>query len=137
MLALTTAMACSKKDDPLPSPGMTWSVDGSNITAVDYNGQKSGTDIIISGSTSTSNSGNDVYLKMPRRTGTYNLSPSTTDVAAFYFENGTIEYTGLSGSIVVSTVTSDNIKGTFSFNGARTNSSSTKNVTNGKFNINF
>ncbi|RZL16126.1 MAG: hypothetical protein EOO62_02175 [Hymenobacter sp.] len=139
VLAFTSLAACSKKDDATPTPtateGMSWTIDGSNVTATTAVAQSSGTDVTLAGSTGSTGG---VFLDMPKTAGTYTLS-STSAASASYVvtpsQGSSQFYDATSGSIVVSTVTATAISGTFTFTGKLSGSTATKTLTNGKFNV--
>lgn len=139
VLAFASLAACSsKKDDATPAPtqGMSWTVDGSNVTASSAVGVASGTEVTVAGA--TGNTGG-VFLDVPKTVGTYTIS-STSAAGANYVvtpsSGGSQSYDATSGSIVVTSVSANNIVGTFTFTGAGSGSTS-KTLTNGKFNANF
>lgn len=139
VLAFTSLAACSKKDDATPTPtateGMSWTVDGNDITTATAVSQTTGTDVMLAGSTSSSGG---VFLDMPKTVGTYTLS-STSAASASYVvtpaQGSSQFYDATSGSIVVSTVTSTAISGTFTFTSKLSGGTATKILTNGKFNV--
>jgi hypothetical protein len=141
VLAFTSLAACSKKDDASPTPtateGISWTVDNNNVTAATAVAQVSGSDVTLTGGTSSSGG---VFLDVPKTVGTYTLS-STSAASASYVvtpaQGSSQFYDATSGSIVVSTVTATAITGTFTFTGALSGGTATKTLTNGKFNVKF
>lgn len=139
VIAFTSLAACSKKDDATPTPtateGMSWTVDGNNITTATAVSQTTGTDVTLAGSTGSTGG---VFLDMPKTVGTYTLSSTSTASASYVVtptQGSSQFYDATSGSIVVSTVTATAISGTFTFTGKLSGSTATKTLTNGKFNV--
>jgi hypothetical protein len=139
VLAFASLAACSKKDDATPTPtateGMSWTIDGSNVTASSAVSQTMGTDVTLAGAT---NATGGVFLDMPKTVGTYTLSSSSAANASYAVtptQGSTKFYESTSGSIVVSTVTATAISGTFTFTGTLSDGTATKTLTNGKFNV--
>lgn len=141
VLAFSALAACSKKEEPTPTPtpvtqGMSWTVDGANVTATSALGQAfaGSTTLVVAGA--TGNTGG-VFLDVPKTVGTYPLT-STSDAGASLLVNGsgsTQSFDSTSGTMVVTSVTANNVVGTFTFTGS--NGTATKTVTNGKFNANY
>jgi hypothetical protein len=141
VLTLSFLAACSsKKDDATPTPadttGMSWTVDGNNVTNAASVAQATGSTLTLTGANGTTGG---IFLEdVPKTAGTYTLS-STSTVSASYIVTPTTgtsqSYDATSGSIVVSSVTATNISGTFTFTGTLFGGTATKAVTNGKFNI--
>ena len=141
VLAFSALAACSKKEEPTPTPapvtqGMSWTVDGANVTATSALGQAlaGSTTLLVAGA--TGNTGG-VFLDVPKTVGTYPLT-STSDAGASLLVNGsgsTQSFDSTSGTLVVTSVTANNVVGTFTFTGS--NGTATKTVTNGKFNANY
>ena len=142
VLALTSLAACSKKDNVTPTPaanpeGMSWTVDGNNVTAVTAVSQAMGTTLTVVGSTGSTGAASTVYLDIPKTAGTYTLTSTSTYSATYAVTpaSGSSQfYDSTAGSIVVSSVTATNIVGTFTFTGA-TSGGTTKSISNGKFNV--
>ena len=137
VLAFTSLAACSKDKDETPAPadakGMSWTVDGSNVTALSTQSTAAGTDVLLGGATATGG----IFLSLPKTAGTYALS-STSDASAIYVVSSgqsSQTYDSTSGSIVVSSVSATNITGTFTFTGTLMGGTATKTLTNGKFNV--
>lgn len=141
LLAIIFLAACSKKDDPTPTPGISWTVDGSDMKVGAVTTPVSGTVIQLTGyrSTTTSTSSTSaaiIFLTMPKKVGTYALSNNNGTASASYGDNGVL-YLDTTGTITVSNLTATSITGTFAFTGASSSSSpnSTKTITNGQFNV--
>ena len=142
VLALTSLAACSKKDNVTPTPaanpeGMSWTVDGNNVTAVTAVSQAMGTTLTVVGSTGSTGAASTVFLDIPKTAGTYTLTSTSTYSATYAVTpaSGSSQfYDSTAGSIVVSSVTATNIVGTFTFTGA-TSGGTTKSISNGKFNV--
>lgn len=141
-LALTAMAACSsKKDDATPAAptlGMSWTVDGNNVTATTAVGQSASATIeTLAGA--TSNAGG-VFLDVPKTAGTYTIT-STSDAGAAYIvtpaQGSSQSYEATSGTIVVTGATTTNLTGTFTFTGTLSGGTATKTLSNGKFNVNF
>ena len=145
LVAITAFAACSsKKDDPAapPAPGVTWTVDGNNITATNIQRSNSGNNFEFAGSYTTSTSSSvGVDITLPKAVGTYAVPGSgATAVQAIYVAitpGGAAGYIGTAGTVTVTSVTATNIIGTFSFTGTDSfnGNSTTKTITNGKFNV--
>ncbi|WP_310392321.1 DUF6252 family protein [Hymenobacter sp.] len=138
LAAITSLGACSK-DDPKPNPtdavGMSWTVDGTNVTANTAVAQASGNDVIIGGATSATGG---VFLEVPKTAGTYTLTSMSAQSASYVVtptQGASKIYDSTSGSIVVSSVSATNIIGTFTFTGTESGGTATKTLTNGKFNV--
>ena len=151
VLALTSLAACSsKKDDATPAAtttpaGVTWTVDGTNVTAANIQKSTSGNNFEFAGSltTSTTNS-SGVDITVPKTVGTYAIPGSgATAIQALYLlvtpTTSPAVYYATSGSVTVTSVTATNIVGTFTFTGSDTftGTTLTKTITNGKFNVAF
>lgn len=141
LLAIIFLAACSKKDSPTPTPGISWTVDGSDMKVGAVTTPVSGTVIQLTGyrSTTTSTSSTSaatISLTMPKKVGTYAMSNNNGTASASYGDNGAL-YLDTTGTITVSNLTATSITGTFSFSGANPFSSpnSTKIITNGQFNV--
>lgn len=143
VLAFTSLAACSKKEDATPTPtpaateGMSWTVDNNNVNADAATAQVSGSEVIVTGAKGSTGG---IFLQVPKTVGTYTLS-STSAASANYIvtpaQGSSQFYDATSGSIVVSTVTATAITGTFTFTGTLSGSTTTKVLTNGKFNVKF
>lgn len=151
VLALTSLAACSsKKDDPAAAPattpaGVTWTVDGNNVTATNIQKGPSGSNFEFAGSyTTSSTNSSGVDITLPKVVGTYAVPGTGTNaiIAAYVAITPTTTpaiYLGTSGTVTVTSVTATNIIGTFSFTGTSTfgGTSTTKSITNGQFNVAF
>ncbi|GAB2875628.1 DUF6252 domain-containing protein [Hymenobacter ruber] len=142
VMALATLASCSKKSDDTPAPaaanteGMSWTVDGANVTAAVALSQTLGSTFAVSGTTSASGAGTSVTLFIPKTAGTYTLAPNGTNTALYAVtpaSGNSAIYDATTGTIVVSSVTATNISGTFTFTGST--GSATKAISNGKFNV--
>lgn len=142
LLALTSLAACSSKNDPTPAAdaaGMSWTVDGSNVTAIMTDKTVSADDIKLDGATGTISGSTVVELTMPKKVGTYDLASGSTNAIAIYAIGNTSSGTGYfatSGTITVSNLSATNVTGTFTFKGEELGGTKpAKTITNGKFNI--
>jgi hypothetical protein len=139
LLAFTALAACSKKDDATPTPttteGMSWTLDGNNVTASTAIAQTSSSDVTLAGATGSTGG---VFLDVPKTVGTYTLTSTSTASASYVLtptQGSSQFYEATTGSIVVSTVTATAISGTFTFTGTLSGGTATKTLTNGKFNV--
>lgn len=137
LLALTSLAACSKKDDATPDPaGMSWTVDGSNVTASSAVAHTSGANTVtLAGATSDTGG---LFLDVPKTAGTYKLSSTSNESATYIVtpsQGSSQVYDATSGSIIVSSVSATNISGTFTFTGTLSGGTATKTLTNGRFNV--
>jgi hypothetical protein len=146
VLALTSMAACSSKEDdatPTPTNGVSWTVDGTATAPATFGAQALGSDIIVSGTTGTGSTGTSILLTMPKRTGTFAVSDTSTIATASYLIGGATYYDATSGNVVVTTYTpsttagASNIAGTFTFTAKESNGTATKTLTNGKFDVKF
>lgn len=116
--------------------GMSWTVDGSNVTASSAVSQASSGNLVTLAGATGSTGG--VFLDVPKTVGSYTIT-STSDASASYVvtpaSGGSQFYDGTTGTIVVSAVSATNITGTFTFTGTGSSAASTKTITNGKFNV--
>lgn len=146
-LALTALISsCSSDDDATPAAttGVSYTVDGSTVSATTAAASVLGNDIVITGVSGTSTANKGVLLTIPKRTGTFTLSDTATVATASYLASGNSSdiYDATSGSIVVSTYTpstttgASNVVGTYTFTGTNSAGAS-KTVTNGKFNVKY
>jgi hypothetical protein len=147
LLALTALAACSKSN-PAPFTDMAWTVDGNNVTATSTRKEITGNTVEIVGSYTTSRTASTgVDIKgLPLAVGTYSIIAPTggaNELFAAYVDvnlssttsNG---YFSTGGTVTVSSVSSSNITGTFSYVAEDVSSGSTaapKTITNGKFNM--
>ncbi|WP_136668685.1 DUF6252 family protein [Flavobacterium sp. H122] len=92
---------------------------------------------LVDGYTGNGNTLKRISLWMPNEvaTGTYPITDTPSDVetynASYSSEGESIYIDGTSGTITITSVTDDYIKGTFSFSGD--NEGATVNITNGEF----
>ena len=143
--------ACSKKsDDPAITPtattyATTWTADGKNYTATTSNGAVNNNMLIIGATQAVSTSElYQVTLSVPAATGTYTLGSTSAGTSTLGYattiagtSTGYIAASSIgSGTVVVTTLSSTEIIGTFTFTGVATTAAGTmKAVTNGKFAI--
>ncbi|GAB3737266.1 hypothetical protein GCM10027594_18090 [Hymenobacter agri] len=152
MLLLTTLAACSssKKDDPKPDPaGISWTVDGGMVSTTTTQSQQSNGLISIAGTVANGGASSYLSLQIPNAVGTYTFGSSSLASATYSTTSGsntTVYYAGPlplstgqtvigSGTIVVTSLTATNVKGTFTFSGNNINSNTSKAITNGTFNV--
>ncbi|TYZ07592.1 hypothetical protein FY528_14615 [Hymenobacter lutimineralis] len=142
---LLVSTACSK-DEPTPAVGSSWLVDGqeqkSESVFADGSNNELQIDVYQKSSSSAGNGSAVVLtLRVPKRTGTYSLTSSSTQASAGYADyapdgQGKGLYLATSGSITLSTLTATSATGTFTFTGtASGNPQFTKTITNGKFQV--
>ena len=141
VLAFSALAACSKKEEPTPTPapvtqGMSWTVDGANVTATSAVGHSIAGHTIM-GVTGVTGSTDGMYLYVPKTVGTYPLTSTSGAGASLLVSSSgsTRSFESTSGSMVVTGVTANNVVGTFTFTGS--SGTATKTVTNGKFNANY
>ena len=148
LLALTNLAACSssKKDDPTPTVGMSWTVDGSAVTTTTLQSQKFASTISVAGTVPAAANPAYLSLEFPNAVGTYTFSPTSQasgsytasgNAAAAYYAGanpGSGTVTG-AGTIVVTALTANNVTGTFTFTGINANTGAAKSITNGTFNV--
>jgi hypothetical protein len=142
---LVSITACKKSDDSTPSneiaAGMKATVDGkvwSSTTTAFYDTVSHGTEIWgVNQIDSNSNIG--FKFICPKQTGTYTFTNDiyNTTKVALYFEGDNF-WASNSGTLTITSLSSKNIKGTFSFAGSivQGNANAIKTITNGSFNIN-
>ncbi|GAA4364585.1 hypothetical protein GCM10023185_34220 [Hymenobacter saemangeumensis] len=127
---------------------MAWTVDGSNVTATSTRREITGNTVEIVGAFTTSRTrSTGVDIKgLPLAVGTYRIIAPTgaaNELFAAYVDvdlNSTSSngYFSTSGTVTVSSVSSSNISGTFSYVAEDRSSGSTappKAITNGRFNM--
>jgi hypothetical protein len=132
--SLAFLAACSKDEETLPM-GMTWSLDGSSMSADLSSARTSGGTVNVGGFPNRNNSSDrSILLQLPQKTGTFDLAG--TEVEAAYLGSSSSVYIATSGTIKVTKYSSTNIAGTFSFRAENSNGA-TRNVSNGKFNVNY
>jgi hypothetical protein len=153
-VALASLLSCAKKDEPAtPVPAsassMSWTVDGaavtssSNPTTVDTHHNLA----YCEASATVNGAAAGLDLNIPLQAGTYNLANATTANTAqamYYLADSGRDYKVTSGSLVVTsyrpsgTAGESNLVGTFAFNcAAVANSSDTKAITKGSFNLKY
>jgi hypothetical protein len=76
-----------------------------------------------------------VAFKKSMGTGTYVITGALTDNASCSMSTPTIDYDGISGSLVITSLTADRVKGTFSFIGS--DGTATKTVSEGSFDVGY
>ena len=140
------AFSSSKKADPTPTTGMSWTADGTTQTTTTLQSQKFSSSISVAGTIPASS--NPIYLSLefPNAVGTYTFSPTAAASATYVANTGGTSmpyYAGASGSgtvtgagtIVVTALTATNVTGTFTFTGINANTGASKSITNGTFNV--
>ncbi|RXR20486.1 hypothetical protein EQG63_00720 [Flavobacterium amnicola] len=159
MVALTLVLSSCSNDDPAPAPAPTPIPANSSVVTAKVNGaafssvifgvssataQKMGTgpDTIITvlGSNFSASS-ISITLHGVTATGTYTLDSTTDSVIAYTPGSGDAAYgtgicSGVSGTVVVTSISDTKIEGTFSFtgkDGENCDTSETKTVTEGSF----
>lgn len=150
LLAGLAACSSSKKDDPTPDPmGLSWTVDGGNVSTTTTQSQKSNSLITVAGTVASGSTSSYLSLQIPNAVGTYTFGASSLASATYSTTSGsnsTVYYAGPlplstgqtvigSGTIVVTALTATNVKGTFTFSGSNINSNTSKAITNGTFNV--
>jgi hypothetical protein len=142
VLAFTSLAACSKKKDdpapPVPTKGMSWTINGSSVVAISTEKMISGTDIEIDGATGSAAAATVIKLSFPNKVGTYNLTSSSDATALYAVGNSTSGdlYGSTAGKITVTIATATNIVGEFNFTGSDFNGAKPdKVISNGKFDI--
>lgn len=142
-LALTTLFtSCSDDSDDnkpaTPAVGVSWTVDGSNVTASQTQKTVNATDVDITATATSGTSASLVSLTVPKAVGTYTINSTSVASADYTSGNSTggAFYSADSGTITVTSLTATNIIGTFSYTAtASFGGTGTKNITNGKFNV--
>ncbi|MES2412089.1 MAG: DUF6252 family protein [Bacteroidota bacterium] len=77
-----------------------------------------------------------VAFKKSMGAGTYVITGGTSDNASCSFNSGSgIDYDGISGTLTITSLTTDRVKGTFSFVGS--DGASTKTVSEGSFDVGY
>jgi len=140
---LVSISACKKSEDSTPAAdiaaGMRATVGGTAWTASTTLFSDTGSYLTISGITGLTTSLKGVTLVCPKQTGTYSLTDDTTasvPKGGAYFE-GDKYWVSNTGTLTISSLSSTNVKGTFSFTGSGFlgGATGTKAITNGSFNI--
>ena len=143
-LALTSVVSsCSDDtdDDPTPATGMSWTVDGANVTANGATATTALGDLIISGFRVASGDTSNVLLNIPPRTGTFAIDANSDAGALYNASSNGLTLEASTGSITVTsysastTAGASTAVGTFTF--TADNGTLTKTLTNGKFNVKF
>ncbi|OUJ74251.1 hypothetical protein [Hymenobacter crusticola] len=137
LLVLTSLIACSKKDAEPEYVGTSWTADGKETKIPGGSTQVNASTIDLSINQAGVGNGpvsDGLYLVIPKSVGTYDLATSRNGAQASYASDKL--YTATSGTITVTTLTATTLKGTFTFTGTDKFStpSTTKTITNGKFN---
>lgn len=139
-LLLMTLLAGCARHDPAPAEPqvLTWTVDGQAMTTLSAQQiphGPTGSTLEVNGAGAAAQGGYSVTLYLPKRVGTYALTPTNADVYAAYSGDGL--YRSTSGSITVSSLTATAIKGTFFFTGTRDFGPvpQTKTITKGTFHV--
>lgn len=139
MTALFSSCSDDSDDQPAtPAVGVSWTVDGSNVTASQVQKTVNATDIDITAAAGSATSASLISLVVPKTVGTYTINSTSVADADFTTSTGTTAgfYNATSGTITVTSLTATNIIGTFSFTGTATLSGTgTKTISNGKFNV--
>ena len=149
LLALSSLVACSKKTDDTPTPtpapaaqGMSWTVDGANVTAASATANVLSLHIDLIGATT----GTSMGVRVPKRAGTFAVGAGANDATPVYNVNSAspTAFFGTSGTVVVTTYTpsttagASHIVGTFNFTGTTLVApTATKAITNGKFDLKY
>ena len=145
LLLLTGFMACSsnKKDDPTPTTGMSWTTDGTTQTTTTLQSQLFQASISVAGTVPGGNNPPYLSLEFPNAVGTYTFSPTAAASATYVASTGVAYFAGATGSgtvtgagtIVVTSLTAANVRGTFTFTGINANTGAAKSISNGTFNV--
>jgi hypothetical protein len=148
LASLVVLGACSKKSEDTPTPAATysasWTADGTNYTATTSTTNVSNNILQVALVQGTTNNTNFASLTVPAATGTYTLSNNNTYAAGYTVTAGgtTTSYGagsgfGGSGTITITTFSTTEVIGTFSFVGANASNPGgpSKTITNGKFSI--
>ena len=141
---IITISSCKKSDEttstPAPAAGMTATVAGASWTASSTIFSDTANTLQITGISGTTQiNSKSISLICPKAIGSYTLSGTTFDKGANYTEGATAYSTILSsigsGTINITSLSSTNVKGTFSFTGTEFGGTASKTITNGSFNI--
>jgi hypothetical protein len=137
-LALT-ALVSSCSDDKndvtptTPAVGVSWTVDGANVTATNVQKTVTATEVTISAAAVAGSAVTSVTLNVPKTVGTYTID-ANSDAGAIYSTSSDAFFSS-AGTITVTSV-SPNIIGTYTFTGSSiATTGSTKSISNGKFNV--
>ena len=141
---LVSISACKKSEDSTPAAdiaaGMRATVGGAAWTANSaFFSDTSSNGLEIYGFTGLGPSLKGFTLVCPKQAGTYSLINDTTATAprsGVYFEGNSL-WISNSGTLTITSLSSTNVKGTFSFTGSGFlgGATGTKAITNGSFNI--
>ena len=140
LLALASAVACSKKEDTptptTPAPTAGWKANGNNVAAT-FRANAGATVIAVIGEAGTGTTATRVTLVVPKATGTY----STGNTATIDYYVGTTHYVARpsAGSIVVSSYSATNIAGAFNFKAYNvvTSDTTAQVLSGGTFNVTY
>lgn len=141
LATLTLVAACSKHDPkPATDPiGMRWTVDGNEATAYATQEFATANTIEIRAGAGSTTGGVEIELILPKKAGTYDLAigEATARYETINSSSSTSNYKAKSGTIIVTNLTATTIKGAFNFSGEDVayGKTTTKTITNGKFNI--
>ncbi|MDO7877485.1 DUF6252 family protein [Hymenobacter sp. ASUV-10] len=139
MTALFSSCSDDSDDQPAtPAVGVSWTVDGNNVTASQVQKTVGTTEVSISAAAGSATSASGITLTVPKAVGTYTIS--ATSAADATYTTATSGSAGLygatSGTIAVTSLTATNIIGTYSFTGTDAiGGTATKTISNGKFNV--
>jgi len=137
LLAVGAFTASCTKDNEQPK-GMTFSVDGQSKTAGETTAYTSSTNsgnLAIAGRLVKGNSYPQLLLVVPKRAG--NSDDHDYDVQAYYMPSSSTAYQAVSGNVTLTKYSSSNVIGTFHFTGEEMYGSGSKEITDGKFNIDY
>jgi len=151
MVVLTTFSGCKKSDDTAVTPStsnerFTVTIDGIVFTPPTSSFFYTNDTVVVSGTESTpTKRGKTVTLSFPKALGTYTVASSSKTVFS-YAKDSTSAYLAAkfssmailgSGTVNVTAVSSNNVKGTFSFTAVSFFGPTSADVTatNGSFNI--
>jgi len=142
---LVSFTSCKKSDDSTPAAdiaaGMRATLDGTAWTANSaFFSDTSSNGLEIYGFTGSGPSLKGFTLVCPKQAGTYSLmndTAATTPRSGVYFESNSV-WISNSGTLTITSLSSTNVKGTFSFNasGLLGGATGTKAITSGSFNLN-
>jgi hypothetical protein len=149
LLAILGACAGSKKEDVAPTvpPGLSWTVDGRAVSTTSYQLQTSSNTYDLSGTLNQgSNTSSRVFLAIPKSVGTHTFGPNSPALGIYSTSgaNVAVYYAGVTasggtvtgaGTIVVTSLTSNSLVGTYTFTGIDASSGLSKSVSNGTFNV--
>lgn len=146
-LACVSLAACSSsKDAPAPAPapapanplGMSWTVDGSSLTAASTQRTVTATEIELAG-TAGSTTASLAYLSLtiPKSVGVHRITGTSNAAALYSITSGTgTVYLATTGTITVTGLTATSATGTFAFTAASVlTPATTKTISAGTFNV--